>query len=78
MKEVDLHLYVFSSFCVHGIPMSEREAEGGEARQVSIVRAKGTSQILPFGRSNCEANAGGSAMPVQHYGAGLLILAMQC
>lgn len=35
------------------------EGRGGEARQVSIVRAKGTSQILPFGRSNCKANAGG-------------------
>lgn len=54
------------------------EGSGGEARQVSIVRAKGTSQILPFGRSNCKANAGGSAMPVHHCGAGLLVLAMQC
>lgn len=54
------------------------EGSGGEARQVSIVRAKGTSQILPFGRSNFKANAGGSAMPVHHCGAGLLVLAMQC
>lgn len=60
-------IFMFSGFCVHGIPTSEKGR--GEARQVSTVRTKGTSQTPPSGRSDCEANSGGlpclSTMTVQ-------------
>lgn len=71
---------MYSSFCVHGFPVSGKgRKEEEKARQVSRVRARGTSQTPPLGRADCQANLGaGSAMPVCHYGAGFLILAMQC